>query len=151
MSKTTLMNMCMICDDAGRVLVQNKINSRWAGITFPGGHVDDGESLYESTVREVKEETGLTVTDLKLVGLIHMYDPENHDRRMIYLYRASRFEGEIVDETSEGKVFWVSLDKLGDVRLAPNMREYLRVFLHDDVDDVIEAYVTPDRGFAFYP
>lgn len=34
--------------------------------------------IYESTIREVKEETGLMLCDLEQVGLIHMYNPENH-------------------------------------------------------------------------
>ena len=149
MLKCTLMNMCMIFDAAsGKVLVQDKIHSRWPGVTFPGGHVDDGESVYESAVREVKEETGLTVSELKHAGLIDMYDAENHERRIIFLYRTSRYEGEIIGETREGKVFWVSLNELENMRLAPNMREYLKVFL----DDVIcEAYKTNDGGYVFLP
>ncbi|MCL2057818.1 MAG: NUDIX domain-containing protein [Oscillospiraceae bacterium] len=64
----------MICDNTNRVLVQDKVHSRWSGITFPGGHIDDGESIYESIIREVREETGLTVSNLKSAGMIHMYN-----------------------------------------------------------------------------
>jgi ADP-ribose pyrophosphatase YjhB (NUDIX family) len=66
MANTKLMNMCMIMDkDHQRVIVQDKINGNWTGITFPGGKVEKGEGIIESTIREVKEETGLEVTDLQ--------------------------------------------------------------------------------------
>lgn len=40
----TLTNMCMIYD-ANKVLVQNKVDDTYSGITFPGGHVEKGESI----------------------------------------------------------------------------------------------------------
>jgi len=40
--KTIFTNMCMVYDDNGNVLVQNRLNPDWPGITFPGGHVDAG-------------------------------------------------------------------------------------------------------------
>ena len=53
-------NMCMITQE-GRVLVQDRKNLDWPGVTFPGGHVEPNESFEESVVREVREETGLTI------------------------------------------------------------------------------------------
>lgn len=43
--------------ETGMVLVQNRIKS-WQGIAFPGGHAEPGESIYDSAVREIREETG---------------------------------------------------------------------------------------------
>lgn len=50
-----LTNMCMICDGS-RILVQDRKNPDWPGITFPGGHVEPKESFVASCIREVKEE-----------------------------------------------------------------------------------------------
>jgi len=147
-SKCVLMNMCMIYDNANRVLVQDKIHSRWAGITFPGGHIDDGESIYESAIREVKEETGLTISNLKQAGLIHMFNTESLERRIIFLYKTSCFEGEMITETDEGKVYWVSLNELENLNLAPNVREYFKVFMDNDIN---EAYITSNKSFAYLP
>ena len=61
--KAVFMNLCMICDGDGNVLVQDRTKPDWPGITFPGGHVERGESLTDSAVREVYEETGLTVSE----------------------------------------------------------------------------------------
>jgi 8-oxo-dGTP diphosphatase len=63
--KIELTNMVMIEDKTtGKVLVQERIKS-WCGLTFPGGHVEEGESFVDSAVREVKEETGLDVKNLR--------------------------------------------------------------------------------------
>ena len=52
-------NMCMVTDKDGRVLVQDRSDTNWPGMVFPGGHVEYGESFVESVIREVWEETGI--------------------------------------------------------------------------------------------
>ena len=69
MEKVIFTNMCMIYDHAGNVLVQYRLNPNWPGITFPGGHVEQGESFTDAVIREVFEETGLTVSGLRLCGI----------------------------------------------------------------------------------
>ena len=51
-------NMCMVTDGS-RVLVQDRLDPEWPGLTFPGGHVEAGESFVDSAIREIKEETGI--------------------------------------------------------------------------------------------
>ena len=67
--KTVLTNMCMIYDDDGNVLVQDRRDSDWGGITFPGGHVEKGESFTDAVIREVYEETGLTIETPQICGI----------------------------------------------------------------------------------
>lgn len=59
--KAIFTNMCMIENSNGQVLVQDRKNLDWPGLTFPGGHVERNESFHDSVVREVWEETGLVV------------------------------------------------------------------------------------------
>ena len=56
-----LTNMCMVEDGKGNVLVQNRLDPNWPGIVYPGGHVEAGESITASVIREIREETGLTI------------------------------------------------------------------------------------------
>ena len=61
MLRTEMTNMVMIQDrQTSKVLVQDRIKS-WKGLSFPDGHVEDNESIVDSAIREVKEETGLDV------------------------------------------------------------------------------------------
>ena len=62
-----LTNMVMVQDGQGRVLVQRRSDKGWPGCTFPGGHVEPGEPFLDSAVREVREETVLTVENLQLL------------------------------------------------------------------------------------
>ncbi|MFZ1540441.1 MAG: NUDIX domain-containing protein, partial [Enterococcus aquimarinus] len=59
-------NMCMVYNEQGQILVQDRKKQDWPGITFPGGHVEKGESFVGSVIREVKEETGLTIQSPQL-------------------------------------------------------------------------------------
>ena len=62
--------MCMAVDKDGKILVINRLKKDWPGLTFPGGHVEDDETCEEACVREMKEETGLEVSDLIEMGHI---------------------------------------------------------------------------------
>lgn len=133
MEQVNLMNMCMI-RDGNRVLVQNRLKSDWRGIAFPGGHVEDGESFTDAVIREVWEETGLTVEKPKLCG-VKDYVKKNGTRSMVLLYCAEKFTGE-VRSSEEGEVFWTELDSLHDMKLAPGFDGMLRVFLCEDLNEI---------------
>ena len=60
--------LCLI-QDGNKMLLQNRVKEDWKGYTFPGGHVEAGESFVDAVVREMKEETGLNITNPKLVGI----------------------------------------------------------------------------------
>ena len=66
--KCILTNMCMIYDGS-RILVQDRKDPGWPGITFPGGHVELGESFTDAVIREIREETGLTIYEPQLCGI----------------------------------------------------------------------------------
>ncbi len=135
MSRTetvTLTNMCMITDGT-RVLVQDRRDPDWPGITFPGGHVEKGESFTDAVIREVKEETGLTIAAPRLCGVKDWIN-EDGSRYMVLLYRAERFEGEVCS-SDEGEVVWAELETLDQLPLAEGMDRMLRVFLEEEISE----------------
>ena len=68
-SQIELTNMCLICDGT-RILVEEKRGTSYpGGLIFPGGHVEKDESLRDSVIREIREETGLTIRNPKLCGV----------------------------------------------------------------------------------
>ena len=140
MNKVLMMNMCMIIDEENHnILVQDKVSTDWNGITFPGGKVENGESFIESTIREVHEETGLSISNLKSCGIINWYNTTTNERWLVFLYKTNTFSGNMISETKEGKVFWLPLESIYDSNLAPNMEKYLELFLNDNLN---EAYAT---------
>ncbi len=110
--QTRLMNMVMICDEVNdRVLVLDKVKKYGReGLTFPGGKVEEGESLTDSVIREAKEETNLDIENPKLVGLITWIVEGRRD--MGFLFRTSDFKGELIENNREGRLFWDSYDNM---------------------------------------
>ncbi len=158
MSKIEMTNMVMVQNpDTKEVLVQRRIKY-WCGITFPGGHVEDNESIYDSAVREVKEETGLTVKNLTYCGMMHWYNTENGDRYIVHFYRTEDFCGELLTDTDEGEVFFTSIESIKDMELSPNFDKYLPMFLSDEHSEIFcswnektkeEADGEPDWNFQY--
>ena len=64
----TITNMCMVYNGT-KVLVQEKIDDDYCGVTFPGGHGEKGESFTDAVIREVFEETGLKIFSPMLYGI----------------------------------------------------------------------------------
>jgi 8-oxo-dGTP diphosphatase len=106
-SEIILTNMCMLYDSHGKILVQDRVKSDWPGINFPGGHVEYNESLEESCIREMKEETGLTVSKPELVGVYEWNIPKDKVRHLAILYRSNNYSGEL-KSSNEGKMFWIN-------------------------------------------
>lgn len=105
-----LTNMCMIYDDQGNVLVEEKLVHNSKGLIFPGGHVESNESVAESMIREIKEETGLTISDLQFCGIKDWIEFDG-SRYMVFLYKTSAYSGSI-QSSSEGEIFWMPLEEL---------------------------------------
>ena len=137
MEEVELTNMCMVCDGKGNVLVQNKKGDRtWHGWNFPGGHVEQGEFVTPSVIREVREETGLTIENPKLCGIKEFQKEQDGKRFIVFLYVASRFYGEL-RSSDEGDVFWYPLSELKRSKeLADGFSEMLPVFTSDEISEV---------------
>ena len=129
----TLTNMCMIYDDNGNVLVQDKVDSRWGGLTFPGGHVKKGESFVDSVIREIYEETGLTIEKPRICG-IKDWEREDGSRYLVVFYKTNHYSGTLAS-SEEGEVKWMPLEEMKRGNLADGMADMLRVFLEDDISE----------------
>ena len=126
-------NMCMVYDHAGNILVQDRNDPNWPGITFPGGHVEPGESFTESVIREVWEETGLTVENPILCG-VKQFQTRKGERYVVLFYRADRYSG-VLRSSGEGKVFWIPRDTLEQYTLVEYFTEMVQVFEDDSLSE----------------
>ena len=95
------------------VLVLDKVKKYgWEGLTFPGGHVENMESITDSVIREAKEETNLDVENIRYIGMISWYDVDNNDRIVGFLYETDDFSGELVKENVEGTLEFIDYEEL---------------------------------------
>ena len=138
----TLTNMVMIEDENGKILVEDKVDPHWKGISFPGGHLLPNESIVHSAIREVKEETGLDIKNLKLVGVNNNVSP-NFNRYLVFLFKTKTFSGEL-KSSEEGKVFWVEKKNLKYYKLTPEFSDLIEIFYNDSINE--NYAVWDDKG-----
>ena len=124
-------NLCMV-RDGDRVLVMDRKKEDWPGITFPGGHVEAGESFTEAVIREVKEETGLRIASPKMCGMT--YCVEDGIRYIVLFYKTEKFEGDLIS-SEEGEVWWENLKEMPNLDLSLDMEDMLRIFLEEDLTE----------------
>jgi 8-oxo-dGTP diphosphatase len=125
----TITNMCLIYD-GDMILVQERTKSSWPGLTFPGGHVEDNESIEESVFREIKEETGLVLNSLEFVSYFEWNVPIEGVRHLVMLYRCNDFTGEIVN-SKEGEVFFIKEEELSKYPLSTDFDKLLEILKKD--------------------
>lgn len=129
----TLTNMCMIYD-GDRILVQDKQDDKsWNGVTFPGGHVEKGESFTDAVIREVYEETGLTIKSPRLCGVKDWFRDDG-SRYMVLMYKTDKFSGDI-KSSEEGEIYWTDINSFSSLKLASGMEEMLKVFCDDELSE----------------
>ena len=93
---------------------------KWIGV---GGHMEENESPEECALREIKEETGLTVKDLRLRGILTFILPD-WGNELTFLYTA-RADTEEVTPCAEGTLAWIPLEKISDLPLWEGDRVFL--------------------------
>lgn len=133
MEKAIFTNLCLICDDAGNILMQNRKDPSWPGICFPGGHVEPGESFVQSVIREVYEETGLTIEDPILCGT-KQFQTKDGARYVVFFYKATRYHGTL-RSSQEGEMLWIPRKALQQYPLVPDLMSMLQVMESDDLSE----------------
>jgi 8-oxo-dGTP diphosphatase len=135
---TAVMNIVMIYDLADNTVLLQDRTKIWEGGAFPGGHLEIGESIYNSCIREIREETGLTVSDLIPAGLVHR-SKENGNQEFIYFYRTGKFSGEL-RHCDEGENIWVPVNELTNQPLTEWFREQLPLFFTKQYTELSYIY-----------
>ena len=132
MKKSPMTTLCYIETEDSylmlhRVSKKNDVNKdKWIGV---GGHFEEGESPEECLLREVREETGLTLTSWRFRGIV-TFTQEDYGTEYMCLYTADGFKGEI-RECEEGVLEWIKKDELLKLNLWKGDLIFLKL-LKDD-------------------
>lgn len=119
--------VAIVQDDEGRLLLIHKTdNGKWA---LPGGGHDIGESITDTVVREVKEETGYDVEVETLTGTytnprhVMAYDDGEVRQQFSLAFRARLVGGEMRTSSESDEVVWLTRAELADLDMHPSMRQ----------------------------
>lgn len=132
--KVILTAMCMVYEAENNILVQDRLDPDWPGVTFPGGHVKKGESFSRAVIREIHEETGLSIKNPVLCG-IKQFQTNDDERYVVLFFKTNQFEGDL-QSSDEGDVFWINRDEVADYVLAKGFEEMLKVFESDTLSEL---------------
>lgn len=132
MSMKNLSTLCYIERDGKYLMLHRTVKKKdvnkdkWIGV---GGHFEEGESPEECLCREVKEETGYTLTSYRFRGLVTFLSGDGVTEYMS-LFTADGFEGEPIP-CNEGELAWVPVDKIGELNLWEGDKIFLRLLAED--------------------
>lgn len=129
--RVELTTLCMLYRGE-EILLQNRVKTDWRGYCFPGGHVEPGESFVDAVVREMREETGLTVRHPKLCGVKQF--PIENGRYLVLLFETEEFEGTL-RSSEEGQMIWIPRSDLAGYDTVDDLEELLDVMLKPELTE----------------
>ncbi len=145
MPKTESVELTVLCliHQGENLLLQNRIKADWRGYALPGGHMEPGESVVEAVIREMREETGLTVHHPRLCGIKQF--PIEEGRYLVFLFETDAFEGQL-RSSEEGTMEWVPRSRLADYDTVADLDVLLDVMLRPDLTEF--QYLLQDHTWS---
>lgn len=134
MARTESVELTVLCliYNGDWYLVQNRTKNDWRGLALPGGHVEVNESIVDAVIREMKEETGLTILKPKLCGIKQF--PIETGRYVVFLFKTNEFRG-TVTSSEEGQMLWVHKDEISSRNTVADFDKLIEVMLKDELTE----------------
>jgi 8-oxo-dGTP diphosphatase len=123
-----LFTMCMIQNGDNVLLIKRPDERGFPGYLAPGGKIDFPESLVDGAIREVKEETGLDVSNLVFKGIDEYVNPKKNVRYMVFNYWTDTFQGALLDDPPEGELVWVQISEALELPMQNWFKERFPLF-----------------------
>lgn len=134
MKRTENVELTVLCllRSGSKLLLQNRVKDDWKGFALPGGHIERDESIVDAVIREMQEETGLTILEPKLCGVKQF--PIENGRYIVFLFRADDYAGEL-RSSDEGEIQWVELSELPGLCTVDDFDKLIRVMFDDALNE----------------
>lgn len=117
--------------------------NRYNGV---GGHIEKNEDPYTGALREIREETGLDVRDLRLRG-VHHIDAGADTGILMFVFTANSNSRDVTDSSDEGTLHWIPRRKIMEIDLVEDLPYILpRILSMSDADAPYFAYVSYDTA-----
>ena len=127
--------LCYIENDRGeylmlhRVKKKNDVNQdKWIGV---GGKFEGDESPDECLLREVREETGLTLTHFRFRGVVTFLTDGGWEGEHMYLFTAGGWTGSLCADCAEGDLEWVPKDQVAQLPIWEGDKIFLRLLAQE--------------------
>ena len=125
-----------------RVKKKNDVNQdKWIGV---GGHAEDYESPEDCLLREVWEETGLTLTDYRFRGIV-TFSLKNVETQYMCLFTATGWEGKLNYDCVEGDLEWVRKDQIKDLELWEGDKVFFKLLTEEVTFFSLKLYYEQDE------
>ena len=150
-----LRTLCFVTQDHDVLLLRGDPKKRlWAGqYNGVGGHMEAGEDIQAATLREVKEETGLEVRDLRLRGIIHIDIGDPMLGVLIFVFTAIALHRQVLP-SREGCLEWLPIEHLpmGDMvedlpvllpkvlSMGPSDPPFFAEYSYDETDRLVISF-----------
>lgn len=129
-----------------RTKKENDINKdKWLGI---GGKFEEGESPEECVIREVKEETGLTLKSYKLRCIV-TYVSTTWETEYMYVFTSDNFEGNLI-ECNEGDLEWIDKEQITKLHTWEGDKFFVEKIQNDDTFFTIKFEYDGDKLLKYY-
>jgi 8-oxo-dGTP diphosphatase len=156
MEKITIGNVCFIKDTKNKkILLLKRFREPMQDLfTGVGGKVGFDEDIHLSCIREVKEETGLDVKDLKLKGILKTLLEGKDSSWILFIYTTEDFHGNLIN-CDEGDLEWIAYDEIFSHNLIGFIRKILpyildeKTFVEGTIKHTITGQVLEDH-LLFY-
>ena len=134
MQRTENVELTVLCliHQNDKYLLQNRLKNDWKGLTLPGGHIEKNESIIDAVIREMKEETGLTIRKPRLCGIKQF--PIENGRYIVFLFHTDKFLGEVTS-SEEGEMVWVEKPELSKMNTVNDLSPLLQVMLDNNLTE----------------
>lgn len=144
MEKVEITTMCAIVKgDQVLMILREK---GWTGWAFPGGHLENNESIYHCIKREIKEEAGLDLKELYFRGFANFYNPETRTRHIVNNFYCDNFCGNAKNSCDEGTLKWFHMNELPNLALAEGMEYRFPLFFEDKLQELYVEW-TEKKGY----